>query len=274
MTNKAPAAQAKAGRIATEALRAVVGSAKPGVSGADLDRIAERAIRERGGVPAFKGYRGYGATLCLSINAQVVHGIPGERLLADGDLASFDLGVKLDGYYVDTAVTVGIGRPSPDAERLRKTTEEALGVALREARAGNRTGDLGAAVEAHVKKQGFSVVKDCVGHGIGKHLHEEPSIPNFGKKGKGARFSAGQVVAIEPMVVAGSPSLTLAEDRWTLSTEDGGLAAHAEETVLLTDGDPVRLTPVTDFGKGALSALSGEKTGARVTKAAQNAGSR
>ncbi|MEX2043499.1 MAG: type I methionyl aminopeptidase [Patescibacteria group bacterium] len=270
MTTKAPAAQAKAGDIATEVLRTVVGLAKPGISGAELDRAAERGIRERGGVPAFKGYRGYGATLCLSINEQVVHGIPGERTLEDGDLASFDLGVKLDGYYVDTAVTVSVGTPRPAAERLREAAAEALGVALRQARAGNTTGDLGATVEAYVKEQGFSVVRDCVGHGIGRHLHEEPSIPNFGKKGKGSRFSAGQVVAIEPMVVAGSPALALAEDHWTLSTEDSGLAAHAEETVLITDGDPVRLTPVT----ASLGALSGEKTGARVTKAAQNAGSR
>lgn len=273
MTNSAPAAQVKAGTIATEVLRMLARSAKPGVSGAELDRMAEDAIRERGAVPAFKGYRGYAATLCLSINEQVVHGIPGDRVLEDGDLASIDLGVKLDGYYVDTAVTISVGTPRPDAERLRQVTETALGLAFGQARAGNTTGDLGAAVDAYVREQGFAVVRDCVGHGIGTNLHEEPSIPNFGKKGKGGRFSAGQVVAIEPMVVAGKPALTMAEDRWTLSTEDGGLAAHAEETVLITDGEPVRLTPVT----ASLGALSGEKTGARVTKvakAARNAGSR
>ena len=274
MTSKAPDAQVKAGKIAAEVLRTVAESAKPGVSGAELDRAAEQAIRDRGAVPAFKGYRGYGATLCLSINEQVVHGIPGDRKLEDGDLVSLDLGVKLDGYYVDTAVTVSVGTPDPEAERLRQVTEAALGIALAQARSGKTTGDLGAAVEAYVAEQGFDVVRDCVGHGIGRELHEEPSVPNFVKKGKGSRFSAGQVVAIEPMVVAGSHRLKLAEDQWTLSTEDGGLAAHAEETVVITDGDPVRLTPVTNFGKGAPGALSGEKTGARVTKATQNAGSR
>ncbi|MDP4000143.1 MAG: type I methionyl aminopeptidase [bacterium] len=270
---EAPAAQVKAGRIAVEALREVVGLVKPGVSGAELDRAAEQAIRDRGGVPAFKGYRGYGATLCLSINEQVVHGIPGERTLADGDLASLDLGVKLDGYYVDTAVTVSVGTSRPEAERLRQATEAALGIALRQARAGNTTGDLGAAVESYVTEQGFAVVRDCVGHGIGKGLHEDPSVPNYGKKGKGSRFSAGQVVAIEPMVVAGSPQLKLAEDQWTLSTEDDSLASHAEETVLITDGDPVRITPVTD-SLGDPGTLSGEKADARVTKATQNTGSR
>ena len=269
MKNKAPTAQLKAGAIAAEALRTVVDRLHPGVSGTELDRIAEQAIRDRGGVPAFKGYRGYGATLCLSINEQVVHGIPADRKLADGDLVSIDIGVKLDGYYVDTAVTMSVGKPRPEAERLRHATEQALRIALDQARAGNTTGDLGAAVEAHVKEQGFAVVRDCVGHGIGKDLHEDPSIPNFGKKGKGSRFSVGQVVAIEPMVVAGAAELELADDQWTLSTKDGSLAAHAEETVMITDDEPVRLTPVTDF-----DAWTGEKAGARVTKATQNVGSR
>lgn len=273
MTSKAPAAQAKAGEIATAALAAVVDKVRPGVSGVELDRLAERVIRDRGGVPAFKGYRGFPATLCLSINEQVVHGIPGDRKLEDGDLASIDVGVKVDGYYVDTAVTVAVGDPSPEADRLRLATEAALAVALSEARAGRTTGDLGAAVEAYAKEQGFAVVRDCVGHGIGTGLHEDPAIPNYGKKGKGSRFSAGQTVAIEPMLVTGSPHLATADDHWTLSTEDGGLAAHAEETVLVTDGEPVRLAPVTDFAASP-GTLSGEKAGARVTKATQHTESR
>ncbi|HEY8109171.1 MAG TPA: type I methionyl aminopeptidase [Patescibacteria group bacterium] len=273
MTSKAPAAQVKAGEIATAALQAVADKVRPGVSGAELDRLAEQVIRDRGGVPAFKGYRGFPATICLSINEQVVHGIPGDRKLEDGDLASIDIGVKVDGYYVDTAVTVAVGDSSPEADRLRVAADTALAIALFQARDGHTIGDLGAAVETYAKEEGFAVVRDCVGHGIGTGLHEDPAIPNYGKKGKGSRFSAGQTVAIEPMLVAGSPHLAMAEDHWTLSTEDGSLAAHAEETVLITEEEPVRLTPVTDFAADP-GTLSGEKAGARVIKATQHTESR
>ncbi|MEX2209343.1 MAG: type I methionyl aminopeptidase [Patescibacteria group bacterium] len=256
----APAAQRRAGEIVARTLGMLRNAAVPGVSGIELDRQAEALIRSHGGVPAFKGYRGFPASVCLSVNAQVVHGIPTDQPLADGDLASFDVGAQVDGYYADAALTVGVGNIPADAARLLAVTEEALGIALGEARDGRTTGDLGAAVDAYVKEQGFAVVRDCVGHGIGTKLHEEPSIPNFGKKGKGSRFSTGMVVAIEPMVVAGNPRLEIAADHWTLSTADGSLAAHAEETVVITDGAPIRLTPAT-------LRLSGENPGARLRKA-------
>lgn len=256
----APAAQRRAGVIVAEVLTMLRTAAVPGTSGLDLDRRAEEMMRSLGGVPAFKGYRGFPASICLSLNEQVVHGIPTDRKLADGDVASFDVGAQVDGYFADAAVTVGVGSVPAAAARLITATEDALGVALDEARDGRTTGDLGAAVEAFIKEQGFAVVRDCVGHGIGTRLHEDPSIPNFGKAGKGSRFSAGMVVAIEPMVVAGDPRLETAADHWTLATVDGTLAAHAEETVLITRDVPVRLTPATPR-------LSGQKAGARLKEA-------
>lgn len=257
-------AQVKSGKITAAVLNELRQLAVPGVTGQELDATAERRIRELGGVPAFLGHQGFPGSLCVSINDQVVHGVPTDRAFADGDLVSLDLGVKVDGYYTDAAITLGVGKLSPEARHLQDITEQSLEIALREARAGRTTGDLGAAVQAFIEAASLAVIRDCVGHGIGKKLHQEPSIPNFGRAGEGATFKAGMAVAIEPMVVIGDPALKLAEDKWTLSSADGSLAAHVEETVLITDGAPLRLTPLHRFDGG----LSSQKADGRLGKVA------
>ena len=218
------------------ALRGVVG---PGVTTAELDAFAERRVRAAGGVPAFKGYHGFPATLCISVNEEVIHGIPGPRALREGDIASIDLGVVLDGFYGDAAVTVPVGRISDEAGALLRVTEEALYLGIERARTGGRVSDIGHAVQAHVEAHRFSVVRDFVGHGIGSRLHEEPQIPNFGPPGRGARLTEGMVLAIEPMVAAGSPEVTVsASDGWTARTRDGSLSAHFELSVAVTADGP------------------------------------
>lgn len=211
-------------------LKAVV---EPGVTTADVDALAERRIREAGAEPAFKGYHGFPATICASVNEQVVHGIPSARKLVEGDILSVDLGAKLDGYYGDSAVTVAVGRISPDAARLLAVTEEALAEALRAVKPGARVSDIGAAVQSHVEAHGFSVVREFVGHGIGTKLHEEPQIPNYGTAGRGPRLAEGMVLAIEPMVNLGKASVKVLDDGWTAVTKDGSLSAHFEHTVVV-----------------------------------------
>ena len=207
----------------------------PGVSTADLDALAEREIRAAGAVPAFKGYKGYPASICASINEQVVHGIPSPaRRLRDGDIISIDLGAKLDGFFGDSAITVGVGKISPKAAELLRVTEESLWKAIEAVRPGARVSDIGYAVQHHVERFGFSVVREFVGHGIGSELHEEPQIPNYGEPGRGPRLAPGMVLAIEPMVNAGAAGVKVLQDGWTAVTEDASLSAHFEHTVAVT----------------------------------------
>jgi methionyl aminopeptidase len=214
----------------------------PGVTTAEVDALAEQRLREAGAEPAFKGYHGYPATICASVNEQIVHGIPSSRSLKDGDILSVDLGAKLDGFYGDSAVTVPVGAISSEAARLLEVTEQALGEALAVVRAGARLSDIGAAVQRHVEANGFTVVREFVGHGIGMALHEEPQIPNYGTPGRGPRLAEGMVLAIEPMVNMGSPEVIVADDGWTASAVDGRPSAHFEHVVAVTDNGPEILT--------------------------------
>ncbi|MGE3273494.1 MAG: type I methionyl aminopeptidase [Vicinamibacterales bacterium] len=206
----------------------------PGVTTAEVDALAERRLREAGAEPAFKGYHGFPATICASVNEQVVHGIPSDRALVAGDILSIDLGAKLDGYYGDSAVTVAVGAVSPEAAKLLAVTEASLGKGLAAVKAGARISDIGAAVQQHVEAEGFSVVREFVGHGIGTKLHEEPQIPNYGTAGRGPRLAEGMVLAIEPMVNVGKPGVRVLSDGWTAVTKDGSLSAHFEHTVVVT----------------------------------------
>ena len=209
--------------------------AAPGVTTLDLDTFAEAQVRAAGAEPAFKGYQGYPSTLCTSVNEQVVHGIPSPRHLAEGDVLSIDMGARLDGFFGDCAVTVPIGRVSPEAATLLRVTEEALFHGIDAVKPGARVSDIGAAVQRHVEAHGFSVVREFVGHGIGTSLHEEPQIANYGPSGRGPRLSPGMVLAIEPMVNVGQPAVKVLSDRWTAATRDGSLSAHFEHTVVVMD---------------------------------------
>ncbi len=217
-------------RILAELRQVVV----PGITTADIDELAERRVPEAGAEPAFKGYHGYPATVCASVNEQVVHGIPSSRSLVTGDIVSIDMGAKLDGFFGDCAVTVPVGTVSPQASELLRVTEEALFRGIDCVRPGARVSDIGAAVQQHVEAQGFSVVREFVGHGIGTSLHEEPQVANYGPGGHGPRLSEGMVLAIEPMVNAGKPAVKVLSDGWTAVTRDKSLSAHFEHTVVVT----------------------------------------
>jgi methionyl aminopeptidase len=214
----------------------------------ELDRFAEVFLRERGARPAFKGYRGYGFTLCTSVNEEIVHGLPGERRLQEGDILSLDLGAIVDGYYGDAAITVGVGEISPDARRLLQVTQEALHRGIAQAVPGRRLTDISHAIQSHVESHGFSVVRVFVGHGIGRALHEEPQVPNFGPPDRGPVLRPGMVLAIEPMVNAGTPEVTILEDQWTAVSQDRSLSAHFEHTVAITENGPEVLTR-TELGE-------------------------
>ena len=213
-----------------------------GVTTRELDSIAEDRVRAAGAIPAFKGYHGYPATLCTSVNEEVVHGIPSERSLRDGDIVSIDLGVVLDEYYGDAAVTVPVGSISEQAEMLLHVTEQALARSIAQVRLGGHVSDLGHAVQRHVEAHGYSVVREFVGHGIGTSLHEEPQVPNYGKPGQGHRLVEGMVLAIEPMVSMGKPAVRVLGDGWTAVTRDGSLAAHFEHSVAVTADGPLVLS--------------------------------
>ena len=219
-------------RILAE-LRAMV---RPGVTTQEIDAAAESLVRAAGAEPAFKGYHGYPATVCVSVNEQVVHGIPSTRKLAEGDVLSLDMGAKLGGYFGDSAVTLPVGSVSADARQLLKVTEEALFKGIDAVKPGARVSDIGAAVQAHVEAHGYSVVREFVGHGIGTELHEEPQIANYGPGGRGPRLSEGMVLAIEPMVNVGGPETKILGDHWTAVTKDGSLSAHFEHTVVVAPG--------------------------------------
>jgi len=214
----------------------------PGVSTADLDAAAEQKVRAAGAEPAFKGYRGYPATLCASANEQVIHGIPNRMPLKAGDIISLDMGVKLGGYYGDSAVTVPVGRVSDAAASLLRVTQEALEKGIAQVRVGGRISDIGHAIQKHVEVNGFSVVREFVGHGIGASLHEEPQIANYGEPGRGPRLAEGMTLAIEPMVNMGKPAVKVLADGWTAVTKDGSLSAHFEHTVAVTKNGPDVLT--------------------------------
>jgi methionyl aminopeptidase len=231
-----------ANQLVAEVLAELAGMALPGVTTADLDQYAETRVRAAGAAPAFKGYRGYPATLCASANDEVVHGIPSKRKLAEGDILSLDMGVLLDGFYGDSAVTVGVGKISDDAAELLRVTEEALQKAIERVRVGGRLSDIGHAIQRWVEAHGFSVVREFVGHGIGSSLHEEPQVPNYGEPGRGPRLVEGMVLAIEPMVNAGRPAVRILPDGWTAVTRDGSLSAHFEHTVAVTAEGPMVLT--------------------------------
>jgi methionyl aminopeptidase len=232
-----------AGRIVRAVLDEVAAAAVAGVSTAELDRIAEARTRERGAVPAFKGYLGYPASICISVNEQVVHGIPSpRRVLQDGDVVGLDFGAILEGFFGDAAVTVVVGRGSPEALRLVETTRTALEAGVAAARVGGRVGDIGAAVQGVAEAAGYSVVREFVGHGIGRRLHEPPQVPNFGLPGTGGPLVPGMVLAIEPMVNAGRHGVVTLDDGWTAVTEDGSLSAHFEHTVAITEAGPEVLT--------------------------------
>ena len=233
---------ARVNALVARVLRELVAVVKPGVTTAQLDALAEQRLREAGAEPAFKGYHGYPATICASVNEQVVHGIPSDRPLIAGDIVSLDMGARLDGFYGDSAVTVGVGRIAPEAERLLSATEDALERGIAQVRVGARISDIGHAVQRHVEAHGFSVVREFVGHGIGADLHEEPQIPNFGEPGRGARLAEGMVLAIEPMVNAGKHGVKVLGDGWTAVTRDGSLSAHFEHTVAVTADGPRILT--------------------------------
>jgi methionyl aminopeptidase len=210
------------------------GMVAPGVTTGEIDAVAEERVLAAGGVPAFKGYHGYPATICASVNEQVVHGIPSERRLNEGDILSIDMGAKLDGFYGDCAVTVAVGRVAPETAQLLRVTEEALFHGIDAVRPGARISDIGAAVQRHVEANGFSVVREFVGHGIGTALHEEPQIANYGPGGRGPRLAEGMVLAIEPMVNIGKPAVKVLSDGWTAVTRDSSLSAHFEHTVVVT----------------------------------------
>jgi methionyl aminopeptidase len=210
-----------------------------GVTTGELDAYAEARVRELGGVPAFKGYRGFPATLCMSLNEEIVHGIPSvKRRLAPGDILGIDLGVKLEGFYGDSAITVPVGDVEPDVTRLLTVTEESLQAGIRQCFPGNRVGDISAAVQCHVESHGFSIVRDFVGHGIGESLHEDPQVPNYGDPGIGPRLRPGMVLAIEPMVNMGQPGVEVLDDGWTAVTRDRRPSAHFEHSVAITEEGP------------------------------------
>jgi len=228
--------------IVAEALRSLEEMVNPGISTKEIERFVEKMVLDRGAVPAFKGYRNYPSSVCTSVNDQVVHGIPSSVTLDEGDIVSIDLGVYLDGFYGDAAVTLPVGKVSPLAERLIRVTKEALVLGIERARPGNRVSDISHAVQKHVEANGFSVVRSFVGHGIGRSLHEEPQVPNFGEPGHGPRLREGMTLAIEPMVNAGSYEVSVLEDGWTAVTVDGSLSAHYEHTVAITGNGPRILT--------------------------------
>jgi methionyl aminopeptidase len=227
-----------AGRLVGKVLTALAAKVAPGVTTADLDALAEGLILDAGAIPAFKGYHGYPATICASVNEEVIHGIPsGQRVLSDGDVISIDVGASLEGYYGDSALTLPVGRVSEDAARLLRVTEESLYKAIDVVKPGARVSDIGHAVQKHVEAQGFSVVREFVGHGIGQQMHEEPQVPNYGEPGRGPRLAEGMVLAIEPMVNAGKPAVKVLADGWTAVTRDRSLSAHFEHTVaVVADG--------------------------------------
>ena len=232
----------KAGRVVAAAIEAVRAAIQPGMKAKDLDRIAEREIRRLGAIPSFKGYRGFPATICFSFNEEIVHGIPGDRVVLDGDIVSVDVGAIVDDHHGDSATTIAVGSIPPEVERLMETTRLSLEEGIKAAVAGNRVGDISAAIQRFAEPSGYGIVREYVGHGIGRSLHEEPSVPNFGEAGRGPLLRPGMVIAIEPMLNMGGWQTRVLEDDWTVVTADGSLSAHFEHTVAVTEKGPEVLT--------------------------------
>ena len=234
----------RSGMLAAEALREVARAVRPGVTGAALDRIAETFIRDHGGTPSFKGYRGFPASVCISVNDEVVHGIPDGRPLRDGEIVSIDLGAVIEGFHGDTAVTVPVGEVGQELRHLLTVAREALYRGIDAVRPGQALGDVGGAVQRHAERAGFSVVRDFAGHGIGRHLHEEPQVPNFGEPGTGTVLRPGMTLAIEPMVNLGGSEVVMDGDGWTVRTRDGRPSAHFEHTVAVSEDGSDVLTAI------------------------------
>lgn len=232
----------EAGRIVAATHRELAKAILPGVTTIELDRIAESFIRQQGAIPSFKGYHGFPASICSSVNDEVVHGIPGSRTLQEGDIISVDIGAHIHGYHGDSAWTYAVGKISDQARLLLEVTEQSLYLGIAAARAGNRLSDIGHAVQTYAESKGFSVVREYAGHGIGREMHEDPNVPNYGPPNKGPQLKAGMTFAIEPMVNAGHFRCKTLSDRWTVVTADRELSAHFEHTVAVTDGEPLILT--------------------------------
>jgi methionyl aminopeptidase len=233
---------ARSGDLLSDTLVAIGEAIRPGVTTADLDQLAEEHIRSHGGIPTFKGYRGYPASICASPNAMVVHGIPGPYVLADGDILSVDIGVTLDEFVSDCAFTFAVGSISDEAQRLLDACQQALAAGIAQCRLGNRLSDIGHAIQTVTEAAGFSVIRTLVGHGVGRAMHEDPQIPNYGAPGRGPVLAEGMVFAIEPMITAGDHDVVLHADEWSISSKDGSLAAHFEHTVAVTSTGPRILT--------------------------------
>jgi methionyl aminopeptidase len=236
------------GKITSKTLTMLMKTVRPGMTTAEVDRLAEDSIRSMGGIPTFIGYHGYAHTICASVNEEVVHGIPGSRVLKDGDLLSIDIGTTLNGYVSDSAVTVAIGNVSEAAERLMRVTQESLMLGIAQMQAGNRLGDIGHAIQSHAEKHGYGVVRQLVGHGIGTKMHEEPQVPNYGTPGHGTLLRPGLVLALEPMITEGTFEVETLDDGWTVVTEDGKLAAHFEHTIAVTSEGP-RILTLRDYAE-------------------------
>ncbi len=231
----------RASQIVAECQKVLIRELKPGMTTLDLDALTETFIRDHGGAPAFKGYRNYPNSLCASLNEEVVHGIPSKRVLKDGDIIGLDVGAIVEGFYGDGAVTVSVGEVKPSIRQLIQVTQEALCKGLEQAVVGKRLSDISSAIQAHIEQHGFSVVRDFVGHGIGRQLHEEPQVPNYGKPGQGPRLKSGMALAIEPMVNMGGAGVKVLDDGWTAVTSDGSLSAHFEHTIAIEPAGPPRV---------------------------------
>jgi methionyl aminopeptidase len=234
----------RSNQIVAEILAEIKEAVRPGITTRDLEELAEELLAKKKAKPAFKGYNGFPAALCTSVNEEIVHGIPSERVLKEGDILSLDFGVIYDDFYGDAAITLPVGQVSPEAARLMRVAEEALYLAIEQARPENRLQDISAAIQRYVESQGFSVVRDFVGHGIGKHLHEKPQVPNFGLPGRGIRLRPGMTLAIEPMINAGGHEVEILEDGWTAVTKDRSLSAHFEHSVAITENGPDILSKI------------------------------
>jgi methionyl aminopeptidase len=245
---------AAAGAVLVKTLNLLAGKVRPGITTRELDEAAEKFIRSQGAEPAFKGYRGFPGSICASPNSMIVHGIPGAYKLSRGDILSVDVGVILDGWVADAARTFPVGPITPVASKLLTTTEESLLIAVDKCQAGNHLGDVSNAIQEHVEAAGLSIVRSLVGHGIGRSMHEEPQIPNYGKPGTGIVLEEGMVLAVEPMVTAGRHAIRVADDHWSIYSQDGSLAAHFEFTIAITAAGPRILTPWHEAGNGRAAA--------------------
>lgn len=251
-------AMRESGRIVAAVLGELEPLVRPGLRTRDLDLYAEKRTRELGAVPAFKGYRGYPASVCVSVNEEIIHGIPSGRILQEGDIVSLDFGALYEGFYSDSALTIPVGRITPEAARLVAAVERSFFQGLERMREGRRLSDISAAIQGSVEGEGFSVIRQFVGHGIGRALHEDPQVPNFGPPGRGPKLRPGLVLAIEPMIAAGGPDVEVLEDGWTAVTRDRGLAAHYEHTVVLTEDGPEILTARPSMAGRPRTALAKE----------------